>query len=225
MAGETGTQAVLDLLQTQPDCTVSQIARMTVAFLSEDEIVLCRPPQEALPLITPIIKGQLQFAAAVIPGRVSIISADPGARTEDPRRGLRVLRLLMRLSPLVPLGFLLLLSLLVVRSLRSWLVWWGWPMFFTGLVAVLSSLLGAPFVGLLILRFVIRHQPSYIPAVFLDSGSQLASAIVEQLLRPTLLQGLTLAALGIMLVMVAFTLKRFAAAGQVPPSSEADTLI
>ena len=224
MAGEAGIQAVLDLMNTQPDCSVAQIARMSVAILSEDEIVLCNPPQEALPLITPIIKGQLQFAAAVIPDRIPIISADAGARTEDPRRQLRVLRVFMRLSPLVPLGFLLALSLLVVRSLRSWLVWWGWPMFFTGLMAILSSLLGAPVVGLLILRFMLRHETNYIPAVFLDSGSQLAAAIVEQLLRPTLLQGLTLATLGIILVMVAFFMKRFAAAGQVLPSGEGDTL-
>ena len=209
MAGEAGTQAVLDLMKTQDDCTVAQIAEMTVAILSKNEIWLCNPSKEALPLITPVIKGQLQFAAEVIPDRVSIARANPETQNDDPRQQLRVLRLFMRLSPLVPLGTLLVLSLLVVRSLRSWLGWWGIPVLITGLFAILISLLGAPFAGLLILRFLVRNETDYIPPVFLDSGSQLAATIVEQLLKPTLMQGLALAGLGTVLILATIYLKRF----------------
>jgi hypothetical protein len=213
MAGEAGTQAVLDLMKTQPKCTLEQVAQITVAALSENEIMLCNPPPEALPLIAPVIKGQLQFAAAVIPDQATFARTDPLSKDEDPRKGLRVLRLFMSLSPLVPLGTLLALSLLAVKSLRDWLAWWGIPITITGIFAVLVSLLGAPFFGLLILRFLIRNQTDYIPPVFLDSGSQLAAAIVEQLLKPTLLQGLALAGAGTILFVGAILLKRFVPSG------------
>jgi hypothetical protein len=208
MAGDAGTQAVMDLMNTQPDCTLSQIAQMTVAFLSESDILLCNPPEDALPLITPIISAQLQFASEVIPDQAIIARANANSQDQDSRNQLRVLRLFMRLSPLVPFGLLLTLSLLAVRSLRDWLGWWGVPITITGVLAILTSLLGAPFVGFLLLRFLIRSDSVSLPPAFIDSGSQLASAIVEQLLRPTLLQGLFLAGLGILLVAVAILTKR-----------------
>jgi hypothetical protein len=208
MAGDAGTQAVLDLMKTQPGCTLSQIAQMTVAFLSEGDILLCNPPENALPLITPIIKGQLQFAAKVIPDQAIIARADPNSQDKDSREQLRALRLFMRLSPLVPFGLLLALSLLAVRSLRDWLGWWGVPITITGVLAILTSLLGAPFVGLLLLRFLIRSDSGSLPPAFIDSGSQLASAVVKQLLRPTLIQGLALAVVGTLLVAAAFLVKR-----------------
>jgi hypothetical protein len=207
MAGEAGTEAVLRLMKTQPDCTAAEIAKITVEFF-EGNTSLCNPPPEAMPLITPIIKAQLQYTAEVIPDLVTLASADPSSAEGDPREGLRAIRLLMRLSPLVPLGILLVLSLLVVRSLRGWLAWWGIPIFITGIIATLISLIGAPFVGLLLLRFLIRNETEYIPPVFLDSGSQMATAIVEQLLKPTLFQGLILTVIGILLIAGMLLLKK-----------------
>ncbi len=209
MASEIGTQAVLDLMRTQPDCTLSQIAQMTVAVLSEGEIMLCNPPEDALPLITPIIMGQLKFAAEIIPDQMTLARTTLTSEGKDPREQLRVLRALMRLSPLVPLGLLLALSLLVVRSLRDWLAWWGIPMLVTGLLAIVMSLLGAPFVGLLLLRYLVRNDTGTVPPVLMDSSSQLVSAIVEQLLRPTLLQGLAVAGVGLLLIVVVLLLRRF----------------
>jgi hypothetical protein len=208
MAGEAGTRAVLDLMKTQPNCTLMQIAQMTVAVLSEGDILLCNPPEDSLPLITPIIKRQLQFAAEVIPDQAIIAHADPNSQDKDPREQLRILRLLMRLSPLVPFGLLLALSLLAVRSLRDWLGWWGVPITITGILAILTSLVGAPFVGLLLLSLLIRSDSVSLPSAFIDSGSQLASAIVEQLLRPTLFQGLALTGVGTLLIAATILVKR-----------------
>src|SRR3990170_7723216 len=144
MASDTGAQAVFSLLSTQPDCTFIQIAQITINLLSGGQIELCNPPAELIPALTPILQGQLQIAAAVIPDQVTIISAPP---QNDPRQRLQTARLVMRLSPILPLAFLLGLTILAVRSLKSWLSWWGVSFIMTGLIAFVIGLLGAPIFG------------------------------------------------------------------------------
>ncbi|MDP1779963.1 MAG: hypothetical protein Q8K73_06800, partial [Anaerolineales bacterium] len=104
MASDTGAQAVFAFLSTQPDCTFIQIAQITVNLLSGGQIELCNPPAELIPALTPILQGQLQIAATVIPDQVTIISAPP---QNDPRQRLKTARLFMRISPILPLAFLL----------------------------------------------------------------------------------------------------------------------
>jgi len=95
------------------------------------------------PIVTPLIQGQLQIAAAGIPEQATLVSADPAAGKEDARQQLKVLRLFLRLTPTLPLLMLFALTVLAVRSLRDWLMWWGAPFFVTGILASLMAWLGA----------------------------------------------------------------------------------
>lgn len=202
MASDEGTQAVIDLMRTQPDCTLQQITQMTLAVLSQGQISLCNPPEAADGIIRPIIHAQLQLATAAIPDSITLASADSATGKPNLRERLKIARFIMRWSPLLPLGLLFILTLLAVRSLRGWLQWWGFPFLITGFMGLISGLIGGPFVGLVLSQLLARRLSSYLPAILLSNSSQLASAIVGQMLKPVIIESLILGGLGLIMVLI-----------------------
>jgi hypothetical protein len=208
MTSGAGVDAVYSLLDTQADCTLAQVARMTVNLLAVQDIQLCKPPEELYPILTPLIQAQMQAAALALPDKITLTSAAGAAPENDPRLGLQNLRLFMRLTPLFPLGLLLLLSVTAVHSLKSWLDWWGIPFLVTGFAAALVSLGGSPVIGGLLRRAITQRAPNYLPAAFSDYASDLAAAAVKALAKPILWQGLVLALVGLIMVVVSNLLRR-----------------
>ena len=200
MASDAGVQAVYSLLNTQPDCTMEQMAQAAMNLLGSGEIQFCKPPAELIPMLTPIIQGQMQATAQMIPDQLILFMAMPG---NDPRARLQIARLGMRLSPILPLVFLLLMTIVTVRSLKSWLNWWGIPFFITGLLTALVSLVGAPIFGA-ILRSVLSSR---LPIAMLGSASELTSAMFQALLSPVLWQGLGIAFIGFGMAMAGYLIK------------------
>ena len=200
MVSDTGVQAVFTLLNTQPDCTLEQIAQMTFNLFNNNEIQFCKPPAELTTLLTPMIQGQMQFATQAIPDQLTLISVPP---ENDPRQALQSARMIMKLSPILPLAFLLLLTIAVVNSLKSWLNWWGVPLFVTGLLAVLMGLSGAPIFGA-ILQGILANG---LPSVMLGFANDLTSAMLQALLSPVLWQGLGIALIGLGMAVAGYFIK------------------
>ncbi|MCE9646235.1 MAG: hypothetical protein K8S20_09575 [Chloroflexi bacterium] len=218
---DTGVQAVFSLLKTQPDCTLLQVGQMTVDMLTQSQIQFCNPPEAMIPLLTPVVQGQLQFTAAAIPDTFTLVSAPA---ENDPRDRLQTLRLIMRLSPILPLAFLLLMTLFTVKSLKSWLNWWGVPFFITGGLASLMSWSGAPIFGRLFERILVNRMPAYLPAILLDYASDLAAAMLNALLRPVLWQGIALTLIGLLMASSSFFIGRNTTPKITSPS-EANTIV
>lgn len=204
LTSETGVQAVMSLLGTLPACDLIQIGQMTLNLFSGGQIELCNPPAEMYPLLTPIIQGQLQFTAAVIPNEVVIVSAPP---QNDPRERLETARLFMRISPLLPISLLLGILIFGVRSLRGWMNWWGIPLALTGVIAFVMALLGGPIFGEIFQRILLTQMPNFLPAILSDYAGDLAAAMVGALLRPVMWQGLALAFLGTGMAGAGYLLK------------------
>jgi hypothetical protein len=204
MVSDIGVQAVLSLLKTQPECTLQQIGQITIDLFSNSQIQFCNPPEKLIPLLTPIIQGQMQMTALALPDQFTIISA-PTAN--DPRPKLQNARMLMRLSPIVPLIFLFLMTILAVNSLKNWLKWWGFPFIITGGLASLMSLSGAPATGAIFQKILVTGMPAFLPTVMLDYSGNLASAMAQALLSPVLFQGLIISAIGLVMVAGAYFVK------------------
>ncbi len=201
MVSDAGTQAVFTLLQSQPACTLEQIAQTTMNLFNNSEIEFCNPPAELIPMLTPMIQGQMQAAVIAIPDQLPLLSAPP---QNDPRQTLQTTRMAMRLSPILPLGFLLLLTIVVIRSLKDWLSWWGIPLFITGGLAALMGLAGAPIFGA-VLRGILSNQP---PALLLGLANDLASAMLQALLMPVLWQGLGIAFIGFGMAVAGYFIRK-----------------
>lgn len=196
MAGETGAQAVLALIGNLPACTAEQLARASINLFTGGQIEFCNPPAELLPLVTPVIQGQLQFAAAIIPDEMTLFTAP---LQNDPRQRLQAVRFFMRLSPLLPIFFLLALTVLCVRSLNDWLKWWGIPTLIAGLLTFTMGLLGAPVIGRLIAFVLSSRLPNYLPEFLSTFSGDLAAAMVRALLVPVIWQGLILSVIGVLM--------------------------
>jgi hypothetical protein len=193
MVSEAGTQAVFVLLATQPACTLEQIAQATMNLFNNSEIEFCNPPAELIPLLTPVIQGQMQAATLAIPDQLTLLSAPP---QNDPRQKLQTMRMVMRLSPILPLVFLLLMSIFTVNSLKSWLNWWGIPLFITGGLTAFLGLVGASVFGTVFQELLASRMSTFLPALLLDSANALATAMLQALFIPILWQGLGIAFIG-----------------------------
>jgi hypothetical protein len=205
MGTDNGVQAVFALFRTQPDCTLAQVAQITINLLSGQQIEFCNPPAELLPLLTPVVQAQLQSAALIIPNEVTLVNTQRGQ--DDPRNRIQTARTLMKLSLLLPIGFLFLLTITIVTSIRNWLTWWGIPFFATGVIAMLMSIIGGPILGV-ILRQIIQWQTRItLPISLSNYAGEISSAILGAIMRPIFWEGLFLFFIGMGMVVISMFLK------------------
>ncbi len=217
LASQAGLDAAITIIHSQPACTLDQIAKMVTSFGQE----LCNPPEQMLNLARPVIQAQLNAAAAAIPDDISL----GGPEASNTRlKDLRTMRLAMRLSPLIPLAFLFGITIFAVRTLKGWLAWWGWPMLIAGILGSLSGFAGAPFFRLLVERFLARRIPITMPQELVNAVRAVADAALRQMLLPAGWEGLVLAILGLIMVLVSFAISAGQKAKQLA-RSEAKTQV
>jgi hypothetical protein len=203
LAGPEGVESILQLLRTQPTCTVDQIVGLTIAVLNGDDLIFCNPPPEAVQIVRPLIESQLQFIILGFPDQITLISTQQRGTPQDPRLNLKIARTIMQITPLFPMIFLLGVTIFAVRSLIDWLKWWGLPFLFTGLISFLIAVPGASLFGFIIQWFLERQGAGLIPPVLLSTLRETASAVAREILGPVALVGLSLAGIGLVMVLVA----------------------
>lgn len=199
-----GVNAIYGMLKAQPDCTMEQLTAMA---LNQQALTLCNPPDTFLIVdLRPIIEAQIKATVFLIPEQVTLISAN-SAKPRD-LRSLKNLRLVMRLSPLLPMLCLLVITALVVRSFRGWLNWWGYPLLFAGLISMSLSALSRPLAARIFPVFIAPALPEALPPDIVDVFRDLTATIVHNALQPTLLMAGVMALIGLIMVAVAFLVRK-----------------
>jgi hypothetical protein len=214
LTGPAGLKALLDILRAQPNCTLDQLARMTASALSgKGELLMCRPPDQLIEMVTPLLQSVLDASVSLIPDNKVISipaagsSANFGPFGKGPVGGIRLALTLLRLGPDVPLFFLLLVSLLVIRSPRELLRWWGIPLFFAGLLAVILALIAPSFFER---SWLVLLLPRFPPALSLGLVAlihDLVRAVLQTYLRIVIYAGGAMAFLGLLLWIASAFLK------------------
>ncbi len=204
LAGQAGTDLIMQLINAQPDCTEEDLAQMT-SGASDGGMVLCKPPDDVIPIVVAQLQGQLDSAVTTIPDEATIIKPpSPGAVPSgsgpfgaDPITTIRMARLIIRLSPLLPLALLLFVTLFAVRSLKSWMRWWGIPIFFAGAIALGLGIAALPALNTAWTMFVIPRIPPYIPPDIAGIGQELVRFIVHAITEGIALRAVILLAIGL----------------------------
>ena len=70
------------------------------------------------------------------------------------------------------------------------------------------SLIGAPVFGAILERILVNRMPVYLPAILLDYAGDFASVMVQTLLSPVLWQGLVIAAIGFVMAVASYFVKK-----------------
>jgi len=74
LAGPPGSEAVKQLILSQPSCTLDELAQISDEAKSESAgMVLCNPGENLTNLVLPKVQEQLKAAINTIPNHVSII--------------------------------------------------------------------------------------------------------------------------------------------------------
>lgn len=210
LTSEAGVNAVLTLLEAYPLCTPEQMMQMAFNGIEGNELPLCNPPAEVRGLITPLIEAQLQAVSITLPNELTLIPGTQSGTADDPRIPLNRFRLGVVLLPLVPLGLLFLLSILAIRTFTDWLKWWGWTFAITGGISSILAGFGATVLGRLI-WLVLQQAQNPVSFILLDALGETINAVAQQILKPVVLEGLMLVAVGVgMIVVKSFISRRSA---------------
>ncbi len=193
--GPSGIAALMQFLRAQPACTFQQMLEMGTSDLTGTKhLTLCNPPQEALPVVEPLIRAELHFLAASIPDTFTLIPVGAEGK-QNSIAALREARALMSFSPLIPMGLLFLISVIAVRSLKDWLYWWGIPLLASGLLGLIL----AAMVHFIFLWAFDMYLPSNVSAA-MPSLTSLSRSLLDAVLSgvsvPIALQSILLALIG-----------------------------
>jgi hypothetical protein len=204
LLGPTGTDLILQLLNSQPPCTGQELAQIA-SGTSNGGMVLCQPPKDVLPALVSLLQDQLKAVVPKIPDKATIIKPPaPGVPPfgtgpfgADPITTIRIIRLIMLLSPLLPMAFLLLVTLFAVRSFKSWMRWWGIPIFVSGTIALGLGVSAQFVLNVAWTMLIIPRIPPFIPADIAGTGQELVRSIVHVLSGSIVLPAIILLAVGL----------------------------
>jgi hypothetical protein len=198
--GEEGLNALLEIINAQPPCRQDEILaleRLVEGY--SGQVTLCRPPDDLLIRMTPLLQNQLRQIADQIPDRADILRANVAANgpAGSVRVGFRRLRLGMRLSPDLALFFLFFLTLLKVRTPRSWMRWWGIPVFLAGIAALILAVMLSAIFEQTWLSLLTGSLPPYLSLGVVELGHDFIGSLIHTLLEEIARGGIILGALGL----------------------------
>jgi hypothetical protein len=183
VAGPEGTSALLKVLSSWPECGPSEIAAVALATQSGDltQMPLCKPPDDLMPEVTPLVGGLSGEAAASIPDTVDLAAPDgasPGITPAgDPRPQLRQIRAVALFSPIFPALLLLGVAALAARSWRDLTRWWGIPLMIGAVLGGLAALFMLPVQNMV--TQALAGQGAALPASFEDVASRLLGYVFQ----------------------------------------------
>ncbi len=141
---DAGYNAILEVMQAQPDCTLEQVAELTQVLITRglsDAIIRCNPPAELMAQAEPFIRSGVAVVVQDLPANVEIALPSQLLNPEGPvGLGLNLVRSALQYAPWVSLFWLVLITVLVVRDIRGWLGWWGSGLVLTGLTTIGAGL-------------------------------------------------------------------------------------
>ena len=205
-SGQAGADLLMQMLNSKPACTAQDLTQMVSGPIYSDAVlVLCKPPEEMLPIVALLLPELLKSLVPQIPDKATIIKPPapgvppPGSGPfgADPISTIRKMRLIMRLSPLLPLAFLLLVTLFAVRSLKSWLRWWSIPIFISGAISLGLGILALPAINTVWAMFIVPRIPPLIPADIAVIGQELLRSLVHSITNGIALWAIIFLVLGL----------------------------
>lgn len=212
MAGPAGKQVVLTIIGSWSPCTDAQLLAATAAVVQGEiaRMPACRPPDDLMPSVLPMLSEAATQGAATIPDSIDLASPN-GEPTHidsatDPRPTFHILQWVARLSPLVALLLILGVAVLAVRGWKGMALWLGIPL----VAAAIGG--GLVAVAMLPLRDVFTRNlfgpTSTVPATFQDVFVRMFGAVFETVGWWIAGESLLIGGAGVVIFLAAYLLGR-----------------
>ena len=210
LTGEKGMDIIRILVNAQPPCTKSLLGifvDMVAGDFSPEQLLSCRPPQDLIDDLAPVMESALDLVIDELPETVhlekQVFGRQESSVSGESREGLEIdfqdIRFLMQISPVIPFIFLVLLTILGVRSLKDFLLWWGIPFVILGLSALVLGWIGLPILNWSLNTYVQDRIPSVIDPSLVDIGFESLRWVYKSLFRDIAFQAGLTALLGMIL--------------------------
>jgi hypothetical protein len=210
LTGEKGMDIIRILVNAQPPCTKSILGifvDMVAGDFSPEQLLSCRPPQDLIDDLAPVMESALDLVIDQLPETVSlekrVFEREESRISGGHREGLQIdfndIRFLMQISPVLPFVSLVLLTIFGVRSLKDFLLWWGIPFVILGLSALVLGWVGLPILNWSLTTFVQDRIPAVIDPTLVDIGFESLRWVYKSLFRAIAFQAGPIALLGMIL--------------------------
>ena len=149
LAEEPGKQAVIQLINTYPDCTSDQINELVQSLLRSDKKIemnslICKPPEPYLSVVLSLLQESVGELSHLIPNEISIAGKDLQGgiaqlvRTDEYQAYIQF-RKILKIAPIVSGALGIIVILLALKSIKTMFSLIGRPLIFTGLFGCLGS--------------------------------------------------------------------------------------
>ena len=204
--GETGFQAIEDVIQAQPACTLDQLNALTQALTSNglnDAIVQCNPPQELMNLVEPYIRSALGEVVGMLPSSVELeIPSELTSPRGNTATILSIARGAFKFAPWIALFWLFSIAVFIVRDLRSWLGWWGTGLFMTGFCALAFGLTLEPIMEWSLGRMILSQGTTCLSPTLIDTALRVANNLMNSFSLRLMTQAGILLGVGLLMLII-----------------------
>jgi hypothetical protein len=222
LAGQPGVDLVFLIMDSKPACTAEQIIELSrTTEVNLDKIMVCNPPNEIRPLITPQIKNALAQISESFPDETSFNLSDLQSEKKSspdtqplvyvsstPLQVIKGVRLAMRLSSALALFLLFSLTLLEVRSIRDLMVWWGVPFFVIGISGLGLASVTLPFTHWFFQTFILSRIQAFLVPVIVETGQQVIQYVAGKYSQWLVIESGMFLILGVTAFITMLKLKR-----------------
>lgn len=219
LTGESGVEALTQLLKNQPECTQDDLLEMTRILEGSDDsgkdFLSCNPGNDFLDDYSPQIESLLRRSLKDIPEEIDLAKGLDGKEVKIKPLGVELpittminfIRWTILISPLLNLLLLLIIAFLAVHSFKGLRGWWGYPAAIAGLLATGLASLAGPAADFLLSRFLGDSMMTGLHEELVDTASGLALQIIHTLFTQARNFALIVTGIGLTIIIIATVLK------------------
>jgi hypothetical protein len=220
LSGQSGIDAIAQLLEAQPECSKDDLLEMTRILEGRQEpgkdFLSCHPPDDFLKNYAPQLEVLLRRSLRDVPDSIDLgkdLFQDDDHFIKmfgvevPPYLFVKWIRWSIRMSPLFCIGLLMIIGLLAVYSYRGISGWWGYPLAVSGFIGLALAISVGPLASWLTSTFLRGRAISGISPVMIEAASGLAVQIIRKIFAEVRNYSLIAIGMGFAIIITASVLK------------------
>jgi hypothetical protein len=224
LGGEAGVEAIVQLLDAQPECSKEDLLNMTRILEGKEQpggdFLNCQPPEDFIEKYTPQLEVLLRRSLRDVPEEIDLGEGIFGDESSSKDASIKLfgtkipilafvkwIRWAINMSPLACLLLLVVIAFFGVFSFKALSSWWGYPLAISGLMGLGISLLVGPAVDFFSSSFLKNREFTGFSPILIDTGSDLVVGVIRSLFLQARNYSLIIFGIGLAVIITTAILK------------------